>query len=336
MSLLLNNLITYAKAALTKAQRAAGANYVVGYNSTSGAMVSHTGGVISSGGAGITDGDKGDIIVSSSGAVWQVDPVPTKSRLAITQADVASNAPVALTTATSLVAATHGNRQITFTGANATLTVTNDATGGWTGDSEILVQTLAGSAGVPTISTPDGKSVAGTTSQPIGAKRKGSNSWDVYLLPQSTAGGSGTVITNLTSYTATSNFTGVTTESAAQKTITLGTLAAGQRVKIVGAITGSNTNDTTTLRIKVGAGTVGTLVTGTFSVLDGFRSEIVCTGSATQLTISQKIFSGGTLASTVKTTVDTSASVDLTFTLQNSTTTRTAAIEGVHVEVYPA
>ncbi len=103
-----------------------------------------------------------------------------------------------------------------------------------------------------------------------------------------------------------------------------------------GTLTGSNTNDTTTLRIKLGGTTVGTLVTGTFSVLDGFRSEIVCTGSATQLTISQKIFSGGTLASTVKTTIDTSASVDLTFTLQLSATSRTAAIEGVHVEVYPA
>lgn len=114
----------------------------------------------------------------------------------LTQADVASNAPVALTAATNLTAATHGNRQITFTGASATLSVTNDATGGWAADEEIIVQTLAGSAGVPTLSTPDGKSIAGSVNQPVGAKRKGANSWDVYLLPQTVGGGSGNASKN--------------------------------------------------------------------------------------------------------------------------------------------
>lgn len=254
----------------------------------------------------------------------------------LAQTDITANAPVSISNATTLNAATHANRQLIYSGTTATLAISNDATGGWSGDMDVMIQTASGSAGAPTISTPDGKTVTGSATQPIGARRKAANEWDVYLLPQSATGGSGTVITNLTSYTATSNHTGVTTESAAQKTITVGALAAGQRLKIVGTLTGSNTNDTTTLRIKLGGTTVGTLVTGTFSVLDGFRSEIVCTGSATQLTISQKIFSGGTLASTVKTTVNTSASVDLTFTLQLSATSRTAAIEGVHVEVYPA
>lgn len=119
-----------------------------------------------------------------------------KTALAITQADVTSNAPVALTGAATLTAAAHANRQITFTGASATLAIANDAAGGYAGDEEILVQTLAGSAGVPTLTTPDGKSIIGSTTQPVGAKRKGVNSWDVYLLPQA-AGGSGSAVANV-------------------------------------------------------------------------------------------------------------------------------------------
>lgn len=256
----------------------------------------------------------------------------------LTQADVTANAPVSISNATTLTAASHANRQLIYSGTTATLAISNDATGGWAGDMDVMIQTASGSAGVPTISTPDGKTVTGSATQPIGARRKAANEWDVYLLPQSTPPSSGTVITHLTDYTATSNYTSATAnlESSALKTVTVGALSAGQRVRIVGTLTGSNTNDATTLRIKLGGTTVGTLVTGIFSVLDGFWSEIVCTGSATQMTISQKTFSGGTLASTVKTTVNTSSSVDLTLTLSTSNTSRTSAIEALDVEVYPA
>jgi hypothetical protein len=49
---------------------------------------------------------------------------------------------------------------------------------------------------VPTVTTPDGKSITGSATQPIGFKRKGVNSWDVYLLPQTTGGGGATGTVN--------------------------------------------------------------------------------------------------------------------------------------------
>lgn len=107
--------------------------------------------------------------------------------------------PVTLTGATNLTAAAHGNRQIVYNGANATLTIQNDTVGGWQMDASVTVQTAAGSSGVPTISTPDGKTITGSVNQPIGATRKGANSWDVYLLPQ-TAGGSSLVTTSNLSF----------------------------------------------------------------------------------------------------------------------------------------
>lgn len=108
----------------------------------------------------------------------------------LTQSDIAANAPVSINNGTTLLAATHANRQLVYSGANATLTISNDATGGWALDCEILIQTDAASTGVPTLSTPDGKSVRGSKTQPIGAKRKAASAWDVYLLPQSTSSGS--------------------------------------------------------------------------------------------------------------------------------------------------
>lgn len=101
------------------------------------------------------------------------------------------NAPVSLGAATNLTAAADGNRQVVFSGANATLTILNDTSGGWTNDAQVIVQTSAGSAGLPTLATPDSKTItAPNVNTPIGATRKGANSWDVFLLPQSTGGGS--------------------------------------------------------------------------------------------------------------------------------------------------
>jgi hypothetical protein len=57
------NMVTYAKAALTKAARAAGANEVVGYNTTTSAMISPSGGTISGGGgSSLTVQDEGSTL----------------------------------------------------------------------------------------------------------------------------------------------------------------------------------------------------------------------------------------------------------------------------------
>jgi hypothetical protein len=56
-------MVTYAKAALTKAARAAGANEVVGYNTTTSAMISPSGGTISGGGgSSLTVQDEGSTL----------------------------------------------------------------------------------------------------------------------------------------------------------------------------------------------------------------------------------------------------------------------------------
>lgn len=267
------------------------------------------------------------------------DAAAQKTALAITQADVTANAPVSISNATTLTAASHANRQLIYSGTTATLAISNDATGGWSGDMDVMIQTASGSAGVPTISTPDGKSVTGSATQPIGARRKAANEWDVYLLPQSASGGSGTTITHLTSHAASSSHTGVTSESAALKTITLGALASGQTIEFSGATTAPSSNDTTTVRVKLGGTTVATLVTGTFNTLNGFSGKITCTGSSTQFTLAYMTNSNTSApvsSNPLKTTVNTASSVDLTVTIQNSTTTRSSAIEALDVKVYPA
>lgn len=95
----------------------------------------------------------------------------------LAQADITANAPVAISNATTLTAASHANRQLIYNGTTATLTISADATGGWANDDSIEIHTLAGSAGVPTLATPDGKSVTGSATKIIGAVRKGTDVW---------------------------------------------------------------------------------------------------------------------------------------------------------------
>lgn len=102
-----------------------------------------------------------------------------------------SHAPITLTTATNLVAATHGNRQIIFNGANATLTIQSDTLGGWATDAFVWIQTLDTSAGVPTVQTPDSKGpITGAALNPIACYRKGTNSWDIIKFGSTSGGGS--------------------------------------------------------------------------------------------------------------------------------------------------
>lgn len=136
--------------------------------------------------------------------------------------------PVTLTGATNLTALVHGNRQILFNGANATLTVQNDTNGGWADDAQISVQTVTGSSGLPTISTPDGKTItAPNVTTPIGATRKGANAWDVYLLPSAAGGGSALSTfgpgTAFGYVTAPYNFTTLTALGVAGSALTAGT-----------------------------------------------------------------------------------------------------------------
>jgi len=160
--------------------------------------------------------------------------------------------PVTLTGATTLNRATHGNRQIIFNGASATLTIDSDAAGGWVTDDFAEVHTATGSSGVPTLATPDGKTVTGSATKIVGATRKGTDSWTVG-----------------------------TTDPAAGAAVSLPDLFAGQGF-MYAAARGS------TAPIGVGAGgqsAVGTAASGTSATVAGLNRPnrhrmTVATGAA--------------------------------------------------------
>lgn len=91
----------------------------------------------------------------------------------------------ALTGATVLYKDVHGNRPGTFSGASANLSMASDAAATAAGHLPWLlgdsseVATLPGSAGVPTITTPDGKFNVGSETRVVGALCKGSNIYSV-------------------------------------------------------------------------------------------------------------------------------------------------------------
>jgi hypothetical protein len=100
-------------------------------------------------------------------------------------------APVTLTAATNLVRNTHGNRSIWWNGGNATLTVQLDASGGTTLDDYFEVHTLATATGVPTLVTPDGKTITGSATRIVSVVRKGTpdGSWTAGTTDPATSGG---------------------------------------------------------------------------------------------------------------------------------------------------
>jgi hypothetical protein len=108
-------------------------------------------------------------------------------------ADIPRSAPVSITNTTTLTAAAHANRQLIYSGANATLTISADATGGWATDDTIEIHTATASAGVPTLATPDGKSITGSATKIIGATRKGTDSWTVGTTDPATSAGGGSM-----------------------------------------------------------------------------------------------------------------------------------------------
>jgi hypothetical protein len=101
-----------------------------------------------------------------------------------------ASAPVSLSAATNLVAGTHANRQIIFSGANANLTIQSDAAGGTSADDEYIVFTDEGSSGVPTLVFPDATTLVGGKDVVIGAVRKGVDVWEQYIVPKSVFGAS--------------------------------------------------------------------------------------------------------------------------------------------------
>ncbi len=145
--------------------------------------------------------------------------------------------PVTLTGATTLNRATHGNRQIIFNGADATLTIASDAGGGWVNDDAVEIHTLAGSSGVPTISTPDGKTITGSATKIIGATRKGVDVWTTGTTDPSAGSGTAT-LPNLFNgqgflYAAARGATAPTATGAGGQSA-VGTAAAGSGATVAG------------------------------------------------------------------------------------------------------
>lgn len=169
-----------------------------------------------------------------------------------------ATAPVALTAATTLYKTDHGNRPLSYSGANANLTLASDAVATaagkalWAFGDAIDVVTLAGSAGVPTIVTPDGKSIVGSVTKEIGASCKAGDSWVVGTTDPASATATGALTASgYTMSTAkligrTTAATGAPEEIAigSNLTMTAGTLSAagGSTVLLTGGIDGGAAN----------------------------------------------------------------------------------------------
>jgi hypothetical protein len=108
--------------------------------------------------------------------------IPDFATAADARIAAAIKAPIPVTASITLTSAVHAGHQIVFNGADATLAIGTDASGGWSGSDTVTVYTTTGSTGQPTVTTTDGKSLKGTQTFPIQAVRKGVNSWELYAL----------------------------------------------------------------------------------------------------------------------------------------------------------
>lgn len=182
--------------------------------------------VISGGGGGITDGDKGDIIVSSSGTVWTAD---TNIARII--------APLTVSASTALVAATHANRTLIVDTASVVFTHNSDATSGLSSDDSYDIQAIgSGSftivAGTGTLISTDGTSVDSSTAvgKRVQLQRVSANTIRS-ISPTISAGGSGSrTIIALTPTGAIAN--NQTLAIAATGTIPANTFTTGKKMTV--------------------------------------------------------------------------------------------------------
>jgi hypothetical protein len=93
-------------------------------------------------------------------------------------------APVTLSANTNLTASAHGNRLLLVDTAGLTLTINNDATGGWTADDSLDIQAVGAGTftlvqGSATLTTDSGTSAASATAigKRVQAQRSGANDW---------------------------------------------------------------------------------------------------------------------------------------------------------------
>lgn len=90
----------------------------------------------------------------------------------------------------TLTRADHGNRPLFYEGIAGTVTIDDADTGLWEIGDAVEIHTRAG-AGAPTLATPDGKSITGSTTKIIGAVCKDEDSWTVGTTDPSAGGGGG-------------------------------------------------------------------------------------------------------------------------------------------------
>jgi hypothetical protein len=159
-------------------------------------------------------------------------------------------APVTLSSNTSLTAATHGNRTLLVDTAGLTLTINNDATGGWTTDDSLDVQAVGSGTftlvqGTATLTTDSGGSADSTTaiSKRVQAQRTGTSAWRT-VSPAVVSPGTGNTRTfaDATTYTVVDD-----TANNTVTTLNLGALTAGTSIDVmmhVDATSGAASNGT--------------------------------------------------------------------------------------------